>query len=111
MKIFHFSARYIRIREKSLFKYYNRAYKKVRAVRYQLNSSNIKNHEKIAAIKGLYKGYTHLGNKKYSKDNGNFLTYAYKSENIFNESKIVNNLIRKQVRRHWSKINNSLKGK
>lgn len=106
---FSFDGKYVRIREKSLFKYYNRAYKKVRAVRYQLyKNSNIKNHEKIAAIKGLYKGYTHLGNKKYNRNNGNFLTYAYKAENIFNESKIIDNLIRNQVKRHWSKINKSL---
>lgn len=44
-----------------------------------------------------------------SKDHGNFLTYAYKADEIFSQSKVLESGIRNQVKRHWYKIDSKLK--
>lgn len=85
-------------REKSLFKYYNRAYKKIKKV----NLSKTKGAY-IAGKKAIYKSYTHLGNTKGKKTYGNFLTYAYKEQKIFEKSDYWSCDIRRQVRRYWKK--------
>ena len=100
---FTFDGKEVRIREKSLFKYYNRAYKKIRRV----NASKTEGGY-IAGKKAVYKSYTHLGNTKSKKTYGNFLTYAYKAQRIFDESDCLVCGIKKQVKGHWNKINNRL---
>ena len=62
-----------------------------------------------AGKKAVYHSYTHLGASKYSKDHGNFLTYAYKADEIFSQSKVLESDIRNQVKRHWYKIDSKLK--
>jgi len=62
-----------------------------------------------AGRKAVYKSYTHLGVGKDPKEHRNFLTYAYKADKIFSESKVLNCEIRNQVKRHWWKIENKLK--
>ncbi|MDF2588117.1 MAG: hypothetical protein K0S41_1958 [Anaerocolumna sp.] len=101
---FSFNGKVIRIREKSMFKYYCRAYKKIKSVQFARDSKSM-----IAAKKALYKSYTHLGNKKNKKGYGNFITYTYKAEKIFSESDILDNEIHNQIKRHWKKINERLK--
>lgn len=61
-----------------------------------------------AGRKAVYKLYTHLGAKR-KKGYGNFLTYAYKSHDIFDESSLLESEIRNQVKRHWWKIEQKLK--
>jgi len=101
---FSFDGEFVRIREKSIFKYYCRAYKKVRS--YKNNKGQINEH---AIKKSLFRLYTHLGDKKYNtKEYGNFLTYARKSEEIFCQSKYLHSKINSQVKRHWNKINKKL---
>lgn len=100
---FTFDGKEVRIREKSLFKYYNRAYKKIRRVNISKTESGY-----IAGKKAVYKAYTHLGNTKSKKDYGNFLTYAYKAQKIFETSEFLECGIRRQVKGHWNKINNRL---
>ncbi|MBP2033407.1 hypothetical protein J2Z42_002110 [Clostridium algifaecis] len=100
---FSFDGQVVKIREKSLFKYYCRAYKKVETVkRYKGKVSE------NAVKKKLYQLYTHLGDYKYGKGYGNFITYARKSEEIFNQSNNLKNEIHNQVKRHWNKINRKL---
>lgn len=108
---FSFDGINIRIREKSLFKYYCRAYKKIKFVNSQTGQN------KIAARKALYMNYTHLGDKKYSigkKDkqgkirHGNFITYARKSHEKFNSSLILKSEINNQIKRHCKYINDKL---
>lgn len=100
---FTFDGKSVRIREKSLFKFYCRAYKKIKKVN---NAPDEKSYN--AGKKAVYKSYTHLGVKKHSKDHGNFLTYAYKAHDIFSESEYLQSNIRNQVKRHWKKIDSRL---
>lgn len=90
----------VRMREKSLFKYYVRAYRKAETI------------QRIAFVTGrkgprseLYDIYTHLGFNY--KTRGNFTTYAYKAHHKFSKLK-TKSLIRKQIKRHWNKIHQRL---
>ena len=93
---FTFDGKKIRIRDKSLFKFYCRAYKKIRKVKELSDEKSF-----IAGKKAIYRSYTHLGNSRYSKGHGNFLTYAYKAHDIFDKSNCLESDIRNQVKRHW----------
>ncbi|WP_280771831.1 reverse transcriptase/maturase family protein [Salipaludibacillus daqingensis] len=95
---FSFDGYNVRIREKSLFKYYSRAYKKVRICNRLTKKSNQK-----AQRKSLFKNYTHLGKK--SKGHGNFLSYATRAQQTFDKNKTTNNLMEHQVKNHWKRIN------
>ena len=77
---FTFDGKCVRIRDKSLFKFYCRAYRKIKKVKLNTDQNAF-----IAGKKAIYHSYTHLGAKKHSKDYGNFLTYAYKANKIFSE--------------------------
>ena len=101
---FTFDGACVRIRDKSLFKYYCRAYKKIKKVK-----ENEDEKAYNAGKKAVYRSYTHLGVKKFSKDHGNFLTYAYKADDVFGSSELLNSEIRSQVKNHWNKINKKLK--
>ncbi|SHJ27580.1 reverse transcriptase/maturase family protein [Parasporobacterium paucivorans] len=101
---FTFDGKKVRIRDKSLFKFYCRAYKKIRKVKELSDEKSF-----IAGKKAIYRSYTHLGNSRYSKGHGNFLTYAYKAHDIFDESNCLESNIRNQVKRHWRKIDSKLK--
>ncbi len=46
----------------------------------------------------MYNSYTYLDASKYSKDHGNFLTYAYKADEIFSQSKLLVGDIRKRAK-------------
>lgn len=86
----------LRLREKSLFKYYSRAYRKAKT------SKRISKATKRPGPKReLYDIYTHLG---YNYKNlGNFTTYAYKAHKKMSQLK-TRSMIRQQVKRHWSRI-------
>ncbi|WP_026825460.1 MULTISPECIES: RNA-dependent RNA polymerase family protein [Exiguobacterium] len=97
---FLFDGSTIKIREKSLFKYFSRAYKKVRVVaREQIK------HNRNAYMKDVYSLYTHLGFNY--KGRGNFITYALKAQKLM-EDLPVNVQIKNQVKRHWKKIHKKL---
>ncbi|OAI88959.1 MULTISPECIES: reverse transcriptase domain-containing protein [Exiguobacterium] len=98
---FVFDGNSIKIREKSLFKYYNRAYRKTRVLAKKHHVYN-----RNAYMKSLYGLYTHLG-MNY-KGYGNFISYSYKAEKIM-KALPVDVQIRQQVKRHWYKVNKRLK--
>ncbi len=100
---FSFDGQYVRIREKSLFKYYCRAYKKVKTVKKHKGQK-----DEYVIKKSLYKLYTHLGDKKYPGKNGNFITYANKAHSIFKDSDCLESKIYSQIKKHWNKINKRL---
>jgi hypothetical protein len=100
---FSFDGQVVKIREKSLFKYYCRAYKKVETVKRHKGKVS-----ENAVKKKLYQLYTHLGDYKYGRGYGNFITYARRSAEIFNQSNNLKNDIHNQVKRHWNKINKKL---
>lgn len=99
---FTFDGINVKIREKSLFKFYSRAYRKVR-------QSNLvtKKYGQKAYRKGLYQNYTHLG--KYRRGHGNFLTYLSRAQIIFDNESETKNLMEKQVENHWRYIIKRLK--
>lgn len=101
---FTFDGKTVRIRDKSLFKFYCRAYRKIKKVKENTDEKSFN-----AGKKAIYHSYTHLGASKYSEDHGNFLTYAYKADEIFSQSKLVVSNIRNQVKKHWYKIDSKLK--
>lgn len=101
---FSFDGKIVKIREKSLFKFYCRAYKKVKKIKNAKDAKGV-----IAGKKAVYQAYTHLGSHMYSRKHGNFISYAYKSQMIFDDSEYLKCDIRKQVKGHWKKINKKLK--
>lgn len=90
----------IQLREKSLFNYYTRAYRKAKTVK-RIEYAT----ERPGPKRSLYDLYTHLG-FEYKK-RGNFVTYAYKAHNKMCQLP-VKSLIKKQVKRHWGRIHRRL---
>ncbi|MGD9678367.1 MAG: reverse transcriptase domain-containing protein [Vulcanibacillus sp.] len=98
---FAFDSHNVKLREKSLFKFYSRAYKRVRLCNWKSEESGVKKYRK-----SLYTNYAHLGNRKSGY--GNFLTYAGRAQKIFDEDSTTNNLMEHQVKNHWGKIQRHL---
>ncbi|WP_100334133.1 reverse transcriptase domain-containing protein [Bacillus alkalisoli] len=90
----------VRLREKSLFKYFSRAYRKASSMRLVGLATKRKSPRKE-----LYKIYTHLGFNY--KNRGNFISYAYRAHEIMSKL-TTKSLIRKQVKRHWGRIHQIL---
>ncbi|MCM3478580.1 MULTISPECIES: reverse transcriptase domain-containing protein [Bacillaceae] len=99
---FVFDGENVKIREKSLYKYYHRMYKKIDSIR----RAEAKKGRKVGRKK-LYQLYSHLG-RKY-KGYGNFYSYAEKGHTIFNKIDNIESQIYKQVKKHWNKIHKRLK--
>lgn len=90
----------IKIREKSVFKYYSRAYKKAK------DSNRISlATRKPGPKRELYDIYTHLGYEHLGY--GNFITYANKAHHLMSTLP-GKSLINRQVARHWNKIHKRL---
>ncbi|WP_340084615.1 reverse transcriptase domain-containing protein [Siminovitchia sp. FSL H7-0308] len=94
---FSFDGEEVRIREKSLFKYYTRTYRKIRICNRKSKEFSRKSYRRE-----LYKNYSHLGKNK--KGHGNFLSYAERAQRIFDEDSNTVNLMETQVKKHWKKI-------
>ncbi|MBM4763857.1 reverse transcriptase domain-containing protein [Bacillus sp. B15-48] len=90
----------IKIREKSVFKFYSRAYRKAKISRGRTSERGIKTYRSK-----LYKLYTHLGYDY--KGYGNFISYALEAHEKMKELP-VQVLIKNQVKRHWNKIQGRL---
>ncbi|MFR0019454.1 MAG: reverse transcriptase domain-containing protein [Paraclostridium sp.] len=106
---FYYDGKVVKIREKSLFKYYSRMYQKVDIV----SKYSVEYGRKVFRRR-LYKLYSHLGarpknNNKGKREYGNFLTYSYKSYDIFGENNNYQNNIRLQVANHWTNMHRKLK--
>lgn len=102
---FRFDGRTVTIRDKSLFKYYSRAYRKARTVAKNKGKKN----EKII-LRKMLNLYTYIGDQRKEKDYGNFITYAQKADQMFSDSPLLNSEIKNQIQRHWKKINKIVKG-
>ena len=98
---FTFDGHSVRIREKSLFKYYTRAYSKAKTVK-----RNNGNSDQWRIKKKLYRIYTHLG-RDYGR--GNFITYSERAISVFEKSDYFTCEIKQQVKKHWHKINKLIK--
>ncbi|TVT26808.1 reverse transcriptase [Salinicoccus cyprini] len=86
----------IQLREKSLFNYYTRAYRKAKTVKRIEYATN-----RPGPKKDLYDLYTHLGFQY--KGYGNFIKYANKAHKRMSKLP-VKSVIQKQIKRHWRKI-------
>jgi len=98
---FSFNGLEVRIREKSLFKYYTRTYRKIRICNRKSKKFGRKSYRR-----GLYKNYSHLG--KNRKGHGNFLSYVSRAQQTFDEDSNTINLMKVQVKKHWSNIEKRL---
>lgn len=98
---FSFNGEEVRIREKSLFKYYTRTYCKIRIANRKSKEFGRKSYRRE-----LYKNYSHLGKNK--KGHGNFLSYVERAQKIFDEDSKTVNLMEKQVKNHWKNIQSRL---
>ncbi|MCU4897728.1 reverse transcriptase domain-containing protein [Bacillus cereus] len=98
---FSFDGMTVKIREKSLFKYYHRTYKKINSI----NWASVKKEKKVGRKK-LYLLYSHLG-RNY-KGHGNFISYCKKAHAVFEENTKIESLINQQIKRHWKKIQKRL---
>ncbi|WP_462410415.1 reverse transcriptase domain-containing protein [Neobacillus sp. Marseille-QA0830] len=98
---FTFDGKAVKIREKSLFKYYHRTYKKITSI----NGASIRLGKKVGRKK-LYSLYSHLG-KNY-KGYGNFISYAKRAHDVFLKNDKIESHIYRQIKRHWNKIQNRL---
>lgn len=93
--------RFMRIREKSLFKYYTRAYRKAKTSK-RISLATRRPGPK----KELYDIYTHLGFNY--KNRGNFISYAQRAHMKMNTLK-THSLIKNQIKNHWNKIHKIMK--
>jgi hypothetical protein len=98
---FSFDGQTVRFREKSLFKYYHRMYKKIESVN---KASKLKGRK--VGRKKLYNLYSHLG-RNY-KGYGNFISYAMKAHEVFKENGKIESLIYWQIKGHWNKMQGRL---
>ena len=107
---FDFDGINVRIRDKSIYKFFYRAYRKID----QVNALYYADKQKfIAGKKAVYNGYTHLFSKRHAKkkkqQHGNFYTYAKRAHDEFSKSSCLNSEIKRQIRRHWKKIEGRFK--
>src|SRR5699024_10076125 len=86
----------VQLREKSLFKYYSRTYRKAKTCHRITLKTGMKYERKK-----LYQIYTHLGFRY--KVHGNFINYANKAH-VKMEKIGLNINIHNQTKRHWNKI-------
>lgn len=98
---FSFNGKEVRIREKSLFKYYVRTYRKIK-----ISNRKSRKFGRKSYRRELYKNYSHLGKSK--KGHGNFISYVERTQKIFDEDSKTLNLMNTQVKNHWKKINSRL---
>ena len=100
---FEFNGIEVKIREKSVSKFYYRLYRKI-------NKSNrrTKKEERKCLRKSLYRNYSHLGSIPSKKSRGNFITYANKAQRVFDENSSTNNKMNEQIKKHWKVISREL---
>lgn len=117
---FEFDGHTVLIKSASLSNYYRKMKRGTKRGKYYA-SKMYKGVPQELFKNRLYKRYSHWGAKRkrlYVRDKsspekfvsserynwGNFLSYVYKADSIFNEGKI-----RKQVKRHWTVLNKLIK--
>ncbi|MGR6541937.1 reverse transcriptase domain-containing protein [Paenibacillus tundrae] len=104
---FRFDGKNVFIREKSLFKFYVRAYKKVK-----ICNKLSRRYKRKVYRRSLYKTYTHLGryhkHPRNTKIKGNFISYTQRAIDEFSSNGNINVKIKSQIKRHWSKIQRKL---
>lgn len=110
---FIFDGKTVKMREKSITKYYRTAYKLVDKGR--IVSQN-KNHARLTYKRKVYQGYHQLGERTDYKYNynrrryGTFITYANKCQKIFDQiSPKTDNLMKTQIKNHKRNISRKIR--
>lgn len=112
---FAFDGRHIRIRDKTISKYYNRLYRKLRTI---VKDQGITPNNRRISGKNLYQKYSYKGSRYYLKGkaqrtgiplteddmSGNFLDYVFRSQKKFDGEPIDT-----ATKRHMQKIRKQLK--
>ena len=112
---FSFDGKHIRIRDKTISKYYNRMYRKLRTI---VKNQGVTSNEHRISGKNLYQKYSYKGSLHYltkiskktgiplSKDElrGNFLDYVFRAQKKFS-----NEPIDAATKKHMQKIRKRLK--
>ncbi len=116
---FAFNGRFIKIRQKSITKYYKKLYRYIRFVNYYTRK-----YGKIVYRRRLFRKFSHLGaskkhyyfkrkgikrkaiktSKSKYKHQGNFITYANRAHEVFGDK----SKIKSQIKKHWAIINKNL---
>lgn len=109
---FTFDGTSVKMREKSIYKYYRQVYNLIAKGKIV---SQKKNHNRLTYKRKIYKAYSILGEKTDRKYNlsprkyGTFITYSIKSQKIFDElSPNTNNMMKHQIKNHRKKIRNKI---
>lgn len=95
---FSLDGQHVYIRDRTLFKYYTRAYRKVAAFN-RNKGTQLGNQIR----RELLNTYTAIGD--HPKKKGNFLTYARRSHEVFSRSDVLVSGIEEQLRNHKRNIN------
>lgn len=104
---FSFDGKTIRIRDKTISKYYNKLHRKIKTIIYQYGNQTPP--RKIYS-KNLYEKYTYKGSKAYTRKNktdeskGNFIDYVIRAQNKFG-SKTVGIILRRHMQKIRKKLN------
>ena len=96
---FSYDGKFVKIREKTVAKYYRKMYARIKTI----NKWTVKTGRNIGRKK-LYKQYSYLGKKTKNVKNGNFLTYADRSQKEYGELGKIND----QVKNSWNKMSKRL---
>lgn len=113
---FSYDGKSVKIREKSIYKYYRTAYKLInKGLIISIKKGDIGSKYRLTYKRKLYQNYHRFGeltDKKYSykkRKYGTFISYAYKSQKIFDQlSPNTINLMKKQIAKHERKITNKI---
>ncbi|PNU23264.1 reverse transcriptase domain-containing protein [Bacillus sp. FSL H8-0516] len=113
---FIFDGNEVRIREKSIYKYYRTVYKLIKKGEIVSRKKGFtKDRIRLTYKRKIYQHYHQLGERtdiKYNyrkREFGTFITYANKCNKIFNEiSPLTTNLMKEQIKNHQKKINKKI---
>lgn len=111
---FSFDGKCVRIRDKTISKYYNKLYRKLRTI---INNQGYSSQNKRISGKNLYKKYSYKGSRRYQKTlakkeerpieeklgYGNFFDYVAEAKEKFGEETVA--IV---MRRHMQKIRKQL---
>lgn len=90
----------VKMREKSSYKFYRKAYKLIDKAKKVKEEKNL---SKLPYRKSIYRLYTDMGVGR--RPHGNFLTYAIRAQEIFDKNSVLtNNMMLEQIKNRKKKI-------
>lgn len=99
---FSFDGKKVTLRSKTVSKYYQRMYRKAKPIAKLIQKNS---YNKKIGKRNLYDRYSRKGASTQNNNGGNFLTYVYRADKIFEFSEDIS----KDTARHMSKIKKALR--